>query len=207
MGRIAVFARAPVPGNTKTRLIPALGAEGAAALQAALIHHTLATALQSRESVELWYASDAQHPFFKTCAMRYGVTCHEQQGEDLGARMRHAVDASPGPVILIGTDCPSLVPGDLIAAFSALKEVDAVLGPAMDGGYYLLGLNRNAPSLFEGVAWGSDGVLATTRDRMAHLGWRWTELAARHDIDRPEDLVHLPESLHHHTELLSHEMA
>jgi hypothetical protein len=141
------------------------------------------------------------------CARKYDVACHEQRGEDLGARMRHAVDASSGPVILIGTDCPSLLPGDLIAALSALNEVDAVLGPAMDGGYYLLGLNRSAPPLFEAVAWGSDSVLATTRDRMAHLGWRWTELAARHDIDRPEDLAHLPESLLNPTELFSHEMA
>jgi rSAM/selenodomain-associated transferase 1 len=199
-GRIAIFARAPVPGQAKTRLVPALGANGAAALQAALIRHTLQTAFKSGATTELWCHPDVHHPLFKSCAQEYGVICHQQQGEDLGARMRHAADASPGPVVLIGTDCPTLLSEDLTAALDGLEEFDAVLGPAADGGYYLLGLNCSARPLFEGVAWGTDRVLAVTRDRLAGLGWRWKELGARHDIDRPEDLVHLPKSLHLPTE-------
>ncbi len=200
--RILLFAKAPVPGHAKTRLIPALGAEGAALLQQRLTLHTLSTALGSGLPMELWCHPDPHHPFFATCAEIFGITCRAQQGGDLGARMQHAAAAAlgQGPVVLIGTDCPGLTAADLIAAADALAETDAVLGPAIDGGYYLLGLRQLDAVLFEGVSWGTDAVLTQTRRRLTALGWRWRELRRRADIDRPEDLALLPPHLHQSTE-------
>ncbi|MBI3344660.1 MAG: TIGR04282 family arsenosugar biosynthesis glycosyltransferase [Gammaproteobacteria bacterium] len=208
--RIMVFAKAPVAGAVKTRLIPALGAEGAAALHAMLVRHCIATAVAARLSpVELWCSPDTNHPFFTQCSKDYGVTLREQQGNDLGARMAHAFDTvlqrSPCAVI-IGTDCPALTSQDLRTAIDTLVApgilpsatlvhpctsrdgFDAVIGPAEDGGYVLLGLRKAAPLLFEDIAWGSGGVLALTRERLKRLQWRWRELAPRRDVDRPEDL-------------------
>ncbi len=213
--RILVFAKAPIPGRAKTRLIPALGAVGAAMLQQRLTLHTLVTASRSRLPTQLWCHPDPRHPFFTACADGFGIPCRSQQGDDLGARMQYAATVALGegvgpishpasatdageigdPVLLIGTDCPDLAAADLTTAAESLADNDAVLGPALDGGYYLLGLRRLHPSLFEGIPWGTDAVLAETRRRLAALGWRWRELASLADIDRPEDLAFLPPCL------------
>ncbi len=95
-------------------------------------------------------------------------------------------------VVLIGSDCPEFDPDYLEAAFGALAQQDAVLGPAVDGGYVLIGLRTAAALLFEDIAWGTPQVLQTTRDRLHRLGWRWTELPPRHDIDEPGDLQRFP---------------
>jgi hypothetical protein len=190
---IMVFAKAPVAGAVKTRLIPALGAEGAAALHAMLTRHCIAMAVEARLCpVELWCSPDMNHPFFAQCSKDYGATLREQQGNDLGARMAHAFDTvlqrSPCAVI-IGTDCPALTVQDLRTALHTLRDgFDAVIGPAEDGGYVLLGLRKAVPLLFEDIAWGSGEVLALTRERLKRLQWRWSELAPRRDVDRPEDL-------------------
>jgi hypothetical protein len=116
------------------------------------------------------------------------VSLHLQQGDDLGERMARALSRAM-PAIVMGSDCPSLTPADLREAAAALDwGVDAVLGPARDGGYVLLGLRRIDASLFEGITWGTDTVLQETRSRLRSLGWRWHELPTRFDIDRPEDL-------------------
>ncbi|SCZ58379.1 TIGR04282 family arsenosugar biosynthesis glycosyltransferase [Thiohalomonas denitrificans] len=195
--RLLVFAKAPVPGRAKTRLIPALGAEGAAALQARLLWHTLATAGQGGAIVELWCHPDPDHPLFSECAEHAEMLLCTQRGNNLGERMQNAFAAAldEGPAVLIGTDCPALEPRDLVEAFGALRDSDAVLGPALDGGYYLLGLRRLHPSLFDDIRWGSAHVLDETRQRLKQLGWKWRELAVKSDIDRPEDLVHLPATL------------
>lgn len=192
--RLMVFARAPVPGAAKTRLIPALGAEGAAALHAQLCCRTLALASAARLApVELWCSPDTAHPFFAACRTAFGVDLRAQHGSDLGSRMAAAFDDAldPGrPALIIGTDCPGLGPGDLRQAFQVLHEgCDAVLGPAEDGGYVLIGLARPAPGLFADVDWGTDRVLAQTREHLRELGLRWHELAPRRDVDRPEDLI------------------
>ncbi len=194
--RIVVFARAPEPGAAKTRLIPLLGADGAAALHGLLIERTLATALASAVGpVELWCAPSAQHPLLSACIRRHGIEGVSQCDGDLGARMRHAVAATLAKalrVLLIGTDCPALTVEDLRTAAGALEEQhDAVLIPAEDGGYVLLGLNRWDDQLFNDIAWGGDRVLATTRTRLAALNWRWHELPASWDIDRPQDVARL----------------
>jgi hypothetical protein len=192
--RLLVFARAPVPGQAKTRLIPALGAEGAAALHERLVRRTL-TVAQGLAPVTLCCAPGPEHPFFQSIAGQRGVELQRQEGADLGERMSRALQAglSVAPaVILVGTDCADLQRTDLQEAFAGLAEgADAVLGPAADGGYWLLGLRRWDGVLFEGMAWGTAGVLQQTRTALAGLGWRWRELPVRHDVDRPEDLAYV----------------
>jgi glycosyltransferase A (GT-A) superfamily protein (DUF2064 family) len=108
--------------------------------------------------------------------------------------MYRALRRHPGAV-LIGSDCPALRPSDLRAALRALRAgADAVLSPAEDGGYPLIGLRRVSRRLFDGVSWGSARVLEQTRRRLARLGWRWTELRTLWDVDRPEDVARLRRS-------------
>lgn len=196
---VIVFARAPQPGVVKTRLIPLLGAEGAAALHVRLIKHALATARAAAFSrVELHCAPDAEDAFFRFCGNRYGAVLAPQAAGDLGARMLAAFEAALAThsrVLLIGSDCPALVARDLRQAERALREGhDAVLVPAEDGGYVLIGLARCDARLFEGIAWGGAGVMAETRARLAALGWRWRELETLWDVDRPEDYGRLLDS-------------
>ncbi len=192
---ILVFAKAPVAGQVKTRLIPALDAEAAARLHGELMMHTLHTVCAANAgNVELWCAPDKQHPWFAACQARFPVTLHAQQGDDLGERMLHAATMAlrrATAVILVGTDCPTLCAEDLHAAQSALLTADAALGPAADGGYWLLGLRHHDAALFSDIEWGSEQVLAVTRQRLHALGWTWRELATRWDVDRPADLERL----------------
>ena len=187
--RIAVFARAPVAGEAKTRLIPMLGADGAAALQRRLIERTLSTACAVQAArVTLWVAGDAGHAFVAEAARRFGVAIAEQRGADLGARMNHAFETVGAPLLLIGTDCPQLAPDDLSAAAGALRAHDVVIQPATDGGYVLIGLARPRPPLFESIDWGGPQVLRQTRERIAALGLRCALLPALHDLDTAADL-------------------
>ena len=194
--RLLVFARAPVPGAVKTRLIPALGATGAAELYARLLERTLTTACTATVApVDLWCAPDSGDPAFAAAKARWGVILHEQTQGDLGERMHQALGAAleggQGAAVLVGCDCPALTATDLDAAFAALDDHDVVLGPAEDGGYTLIGVRRLSPVLFEGIEWGSDRVLRQTRSRLVALGWRWHELPMLWDVDRPEDLKRL----------------
>jgi len=187
---IAVFAKAPVAGAVKTRLAPRLTAADAARLHASLVRHALGAAvIASPGRVTLWCAPDAAHPFFAGCAAEFGVGLRAQQGADLGARMRHAFEASlaAGPLVLIGTDCPELDAAALGRAADALRRHEAVLAPAEDGGYALVGLTRLVPELFDGIAWGGAGVMTASRERLVQAGALWTELPTTWDVDRPED--------------------
>ena len=186
---IAVFARAPVPGEAKTRLIPMLGAAGAAALQRQLIERTLATACAVPAArVTLWVAGDPAHPFIVAAAARFGIPVAGQAGADLGARMHRAFVQTAAPLVLIGTDCPQLRPDDLAAAAAALDRHDVVIQPATDGGYVLIGLARPQPALFESIDWGGPQVLQQTRARIAVLGLRCVLRPALDDLDTPADL-------------------
>ncbi|HTS53807.1 MAG TPA: TIGR04282 family arsenosugar biosynthesis glycosyltransferase [Burkholderiales bacterium] len=194
--RIAVFAKAPEPGQAKTRLIARLGADGAARLHARLVQHAVQTALASGAGpVGLWCAPSASHPFFQALASGPALELRSQIDGDLGRRMADAfrvVLERAGGAILIGTDCPARTAHDLTQAREALAcGCDAVLGPAEDGGYHLFALRRSDPRLFAGVSWGTDRVLAQTRLRLSALGWRWHELPTRWDVDRPGDLDRL----------------
>lgn len=191
---IAVFARAPVAGAAKTRLIPALGAKGAARLHRTLVLQTLRTAYAAKLGpVTLWTAPDTSHPFFRALAKR-GVSCQNQCAGELGERMRHALASTlPVPTLLIGSDCAPLRPSHLLAAADILRAGhDAVFLPAEDGGYVLIGLNADASqTLFDDIPWGSAEVMHTTRLRLARLGYSWEEPATLWDIDRPADLERL----------------
>ena len=193
--RIAVFAKAPVAGEVKTRLAPFLGVDGAAALQAGLVRHALATAIGARLGpVDLWCAPDEHHPFFERCADEFQVTLKRQEGHDLGERMRRAFEqalATEGALIVIGSDCAALEGVHLRNARDALAGHDAVIIPAEDGGYVLIGLAAPLAGLFESVAWGSSAVMGQTRERLARAGARHVELPALWDVDRQEDYVRL----------------
>lgn len=196
--RIITFAKAPQPGEVKTRLIPVLGPAGAASLHEHLVADALATAKSAEVGpVELCCAPDASHSFFAACAAKHEVVLTEQGPGDLGDRMHRAATralAEAAKVILIGSDCAVMTPEYLRAAAAALDEGSAVVvGPAEDGGYVLIALARNDPVLFEGVPWGSANVLEETRARLRMLGWRWRELETLWDVDRPADLERLPE--------------
>lgn len=197
LARVAVFAKAPVAGEVKTRLVPLLGAEGAARLHAALVRHALRTAAAAGGKVALWCAPDARHPFFAQCAAEFGVALRVQQGADLGERMLRAfADAAARgeALVLIGADCPALDAGVLRAAAQALASHDAAIVPAEDGGYALIALRRPVPALFEGVPWGAGEVMALTRRRIAAAGLSCREFPALWDVDRPEDYARLRDS-------------
>jgi uncharacterized protein len=196
---VLVFARAARPGAVKTRLIPRLGEEGAAALQVKLVRRTLDTLrAASLKNVQLYCTPGTDDPFFWFCSGHYGVTLHEQAAGDLGERMLVALEnalASHATALLVGTDCPALTARHLRLAERALREGDdAVFVPCEDGGYALVGLKHADGKLFEGIAWGGDRVMAETRSRVELLGWRWRELETLWDVDRPEDYDRLVRS-------------
>jgi len=197
-----VFMRYPAAGRTKTRLIPALGAAGATELARRLIAHTLAQAAslarQRPVDVEVWFDGGDE----RTLAACFGhaLAYRQQTGADLGARMLHAFERALahdacGRALLIGTDCPSRSAALMGSAFEALARCDLVLGPARDGGYYLIGLKRPIPDLFHGITWGTSAVRAETVAIAERLGLAIAELPMLDDIDRPEDLAHLPPHL------------
>jgi rSAM/selenodomain-associated transferase 1 len=187
---VAILAKAPLPGLAKTRLIPALGREGAALLQARLIARTLATACAAAIGpVRLWGAPDEAH--FRELVRRHPVELARQAGGDLGARMLAALRPAC-PALVIGTDCPALEPKHLQHAAEALRDrADAVIIPAEDGGYVLIGLRRSQPDLFADMPWGTATVTAETRRRAAALGLAVHELPALWDVDVPQDLERL----------------
>jgi len=198
--RVMVFARAPTPGEVKTRLIPALGEAGAAALHRRLVTHTLGAAADALIGpVELWCTPDTGDPFFFDCERRLRVSLHAQGQGDLGSRMRRAFEsalARAPRAILVGSDIPALSAQYLRDADRALVRGDEiVIGPAEDGGYALIGLSRCDPELFRDIPWGGPEVLSKTRRRATALSWRLSELPALWDVDRPEDLERLPEDL------------
>jgi uncharacterized protein len=191
-----VFARAPVAGQAKTRLIPALGPEGAARLHRRLVRQALDVASKTNPGeVELWCAPDCGHPFFAECARQFDCSLHTQPAGDLGERMCAALEAAL-PALLVGSDAPRLDSDALCHAAQALVSGhDCVLVPALDGGYVMIGLSVPAPELFRNMPWGGPEVLAETRRRCAHLGLVLDELAACPDLDRPEDLALCPPEL------------
>ncbi|MDC7788961.1 TIGR04282 family arsenosugar biosynthesis glycosyltransferase [Rhodoplanes sp. TEM] len=190
---IAILAKAPVAGLAKTRLIPALGPEGAAALQARLTAQAVRTAAAAGTGpLALWATPDATHPSFADLARGHRLTLACQPDGDLGTRMLAAVAAASGPALVIGTDCPALTPAHLAACAATLRDgIDAVAIPAEDGGYVLIGLRRPEPAPFAGMTWGTAAVMAETRRRLARAGLSWREPARLWDVDRPADLVRL----------------
>ncbi|WP_404785997.1 TIGR04282 family arsenosugar biosynthesis glycosyltransferase [Altericista sp. CCNU0014] len=191
---LMIFTRYPEPGQVKTRLIPALGAEGAATLHRRMVEHTLAQARALKSigglSVEVWFAngSIAQMQAWLGEDVAYQL----QPEGDLGDRMALAFESAFAKghqaTTIIGTDCPDLSTAVLEQSFSALQQEALVLGPAIDGGYYLIGLARPVPELFTDIAWSTANVLQATVEKAARLGLTPHYLAQLSDIDLPEDL-------------------
>lgn len=196
---LLVFARAPIPGHAKSRLIPRFGAHFAAALQQRMTERALDAAVRSEAgAVSLWCTPSVRHPFFAACRAAYRLTLESQRGPGLGERLRHAHDrmfAAYRALLIVGTDCPALSAEHLRTARTELRSHDAVVIPAEDGGYVLLGLARPCPAAFEGIDWGSDRVLAQTLQRLREAGRSCRVLAPLWDVDRPQDIERLAASL------------
>ena len=187
---IAVLAKAPIPGLAKTRLIPAIGAHAAAVLQERLTERAVETATAAEVGpVTLWCSPDADRASFQDLARRFPIMLKQQPDGDLGDRMLGAIAANNGQTIVIGTDCPALTPAHLRAAAAALDDADAVLIPAEDGGYVLIGARAVHLDLFSDIDWGTLSVLAQTRTRIAALGLKAVELPALWDVDTDADLA------------------
>jgi len=191
---LLLMLRQARPGSAKTRLIPALGPEGAARLSARLAARALATAQETahpgRRVVACIAAAGGPEIIGHAEAERW-----EQPEGDLGRRMAalsaRAFREGAHRVVLIGCDCPDLDAGLIDDAFALLSIEDAVLGPAIDGGYYLLGLARDTPEVFEGIDWGGERVAEQTLLQLERLGARVSLLPPHRDIDRPEDLEYM----------------
>ncbi|QTN30630.1 TIGR04282 family arsenosugar biosynthesis glycosyltransferase [Rhodoferax sp. AJA081-3] len=196
--RLVVFAKAPQPGLVKTRLISALGAQGAADLARRMLQHTLQQALAAHVgTVELCMSPAPSAPAWAGVSLPAGVECCDQGPGDLGQRMARAVDRVTDtlaqPILLMGTDCPALSAAHIAQAAQQLQHHDAVLVPVADGGYVLIGLHAPCPSVFaDDMAWSTAVVAGETLRRWAALGHSvWTG-PMLHDIDEPGDLVHVP---------------
>jgi uncharacterized protein len=187
---IAILARAPIPGLAKTRLIPALGAHGAAVLQEQLTELAVETATAAGIGpVFLWATPDERHSAFHELARRFPITLARQPDGDLGQRMLATFKA--GAQIVIGTDCPALTPEHLRDAAAALQHNDLAVIPAEDGGYVLIAMIKPSQVLFTHIDWGSSGVMQETRRRASTSGLTMHEFRPLWDIDRPEDLERL----------------
>jgi rSAM/selenodomain-associated transferase 1 len=194
--RTIIFAKAPVPGLAKTRLTPALGADGAAQLAHQLLQHTLKEALAADIGpVELCVTPTSTHPDWQLPLPQMNVQWSDQGDGDLGARLSRGAKRAllqQEMILIIGTDCPELDRARLAHAASALKASDTCFFPVYDGGFALVGLKKFHPSLFQDVAWSTDQVMARMRTNVGRLGWSLAELETLHDIDEPEDLVWVP---------------
>lgn len=189
---ISVFAKAPVPGLAKTRLIPLLGARGAARLARRMLDDTLKAAGEvAGVETQLWVTPPATDPQWRDC-LPAGVSILDQGQGDLGERLARAARSALAQfdgLVLIGTDCPALDRGRLAAAAAALRSVDAFVQPALDGGYVLLALRRFSPILFSDIAWGGPDVCSATLARLDRLGWAYEVGEALRDVDQPDDVL------------------
>lgn len=191
--RLIVFTRYPHPGKVKTRLIPSLGAYGAARLQREMTRAILRSASTLAPDIGLEVHFDQGDESGMQHLYGSDLTLRRQTDGDLGQRMRHAFESAfaegAGRVVLIGSDCPLITPAILCQAFDRLASYACVLGPAADGGYYLIGLTRPEAALFEELAWGTPSVLAQTLSRAQGAGLATSIMQTLPDIDRPEDVT------------------
>lgn len=190
--RLLVFVKRPRAGEVKTRLARDVGAEDAASLYQAMAEHVLASTapVGGGYAREVWFAPhDAEADLARWLPAEERVA---QVSGDLGRRMAHAFESAfargAARAVLIGTDAPALGRAQVERAFAELHGHDLVLGPACDGGYYLVGLTAPQAALFDGVAWSTDAVYASTLDRARSLGLRTAALPELRDVDTLADL-------------------
>lgn len=200
--RVVVFARVPRLGRVKTRLAQVLGAEAALDAYRALLGHTLQTVAAFRAAIHATQAQvrslhtelcldgeDTNHEC-KRLSETFGFESSQQGAGDLGARMAEALQRSllrGEQVVLIGSDCPALGPGDLAQAFCLLDERDTVLSPTEDGGYALIGAARQLAPVFDAMPWSTPGVLAETLRRLEVCGIPYALLRELWDVDTATD--------------------
>jgi rSAM/selenodomain-associated transferase 1/rSAM/selenodomain-associated transferase 2 len=193
---LQIFAKEPQPGRVKTRLASTLGGAQAARLYRELAEATLAVAVAARDAgavagVEVWCDPDPESPLFSEWRRRHDVALRTQRGGDLGERMRNAIVSSLSrgrPALLIGTDAPAIDVAYIARAARALATHDAVVGPADDGGYVLIGLKRDV-DVFSNIPWSSEGVMAATRAKLSNAQVAFVELPVLWDVDTPADLA------------------
>jgi uncharacterized protein len=193
---IAVFCKPLIRGQVKTRLIAHYGSQGATAIYAQLVEHTLKTVhtscVELDASASLWVAGDITHASVIDWANRFSLVTYEQCGGDLGEKMHYCLSnlARNYPrVLLIGTDCPGLAPADLRAAAASLSGACPwVFTPAEDGGYVLVGTSAPSPLPFRQIEWSTPLVMAQTRKALSSGELTWRELPALWDVDEPEDV-------------------
>lgn len=195
MERLLIFTRYPQPGLVKTRLIPLLGPEGAALLHYRLTVHTLtwARTLSRQRAVRVEVHFDGGNATQMANLFGDDLNYFSQGDGDLGKKIIAAVGLTDEPTIIVGTDCPALATNLVASAFDSLSTSDVVIGPARDGGYYLIGLKRPIPRLFMGISWGGDQVFVTTYDIAQRLKLTVVRLECLADIDRPEDIAAMSE--------------
>lgn len=186
---ISIFCRWPTPGEAKTRLIPGFGPEGAAAIYTKLLAHTVEVAKASGITFELRVSGAPPEQFREALGEELNVV--DQGDGDLTDKLSRV----PAPAIVIGSDCPGLTPAVLIAARDTLLTDPMVIGPASDGGYYLLGYNDPADFAFNDMEWSTDSVFAETLKRFAAQGIRPAVLPELSDVDTAADLEAWPEFL------------
>ena len=193
--RIIIFAKAPQPGFAKTRLIPALGKEGAAELAQQMLLHTLHEAINAGiDQVELCITPEINDAAWHDVQLPNGIVISDQGEGDLGARLARAVrrSAEQGQsVLLIGTDCVEMSAKLLHRAAQTLHEHDAVIHCTVDGGYALLGIRQFSPFLFSDMPWSTNAVASTTLARIRQLGWSVHIGKILHDVDEPQDLKYI----------------
>ncbi len=196
--KIIIFTRYPEPGKTKTRLIPAIGQHGAASLQKKMTESAVETIKQLSESrsvaIEIRYTGcDAtQISQWLSGNYIYRPQSEGSLGDRLDQAFLEAFNTGNKYVIAIGCDCPDLTPAIVSEALDALRMHDIVVGPALDGGYYLIGMRSHIPQLFKGINWGTDQVLEQTLIAITSSGNSYTLLPTLADVDRPEDLPEQP---------------
>jgi rSAM/selenodomain-associated transferase 1 len=189
-GALAVIAKEPVAGAAKTRLIPALGAEGAARLAAAMLGDTLAMVRSAGASPWLCFTPAGARARLAGMAPGFGLLpqCAGDLGDRLADCLQQLLRRGAARAAIVGADTPHLPAALCRRAFALLDHADVALGPALDGGYYLVAAHASWPELFAGVPMGTDRVLRATLDRAAGLGLRVALLPALRDLDRIEDL-------------------
>ncbi len=192
-GALLIFAKAPVAGQVKTRLIPDVGRQRATDLYKEFLTKTLNTAIRAEFSENhIWVSGNISHQYFTQLKNKKLFKFHQQKGKDLGERMFNAFDSTLDKypyAVLIGSDCPSLLSSDIQAAMKLLENgKDLVLGPAEDGGYYLIGLRTNNSELFSNIKWGKENVFSETCSRAKKINYYVELLPMRNDIDRVSDL-------------------
>ena len=201
---LVIFAKAPIPGQVKTRLCPPLTPDEAATLHGSFVLDTLERTKMAASKLKLPIdrylacAPSVTHVFFKIMEERQSVKLIDQVGDDLGARMNQAFRTlfAQGyrQVLLMGTDVPTLPFDHFTQALTSLENHDLVLGPAFDGGYYLIGLKRTAPELFADIPWSTDQVLRLTQENAARIGLKVSLIQPWRDIDTLADLEALIEA-------------